>query len=124
MRDYFDIVDTAYCYFDDKYDDKDLDAFDDNARVFAAIEAYAEYLNDNVEDLYTLGVDTLTDYLATHKPTSLLWCKDIIPILADLTQHIRNAFYRFEHPQSKQRIAITYTKMDQMIYHLIWRVVL
>lgn len=101
MRDFFDVLDTAYKYFSSHYDETNVDAFDDNARAFAAIEAYGEYLEDNVEDLYTLGVDTLTDYLATHKPTSLLWCKDIIPVLADLTQHIRNAFFRFEHPQSK-----------------------
>lgn len=73
----------------------------DNARAFAAIESYAEYIDDNVEDLYTLSADTLTEYLANHRPTSLIWYKDIVKVLADLTQHIRNAFFRFEHPQSK-----------------------
>ena len=121
----FDVLDVSYRFFDSEFPSSKLndDNFMDYANAFSAIQSFAEFIIAEDVDLPEMSVEIINKYLKTHVPTSLVWYKDTAPLLVRLIQHLRVSYHRYLHG-GKQHTAVTYTKVDQMIYHLIWRVVL
>ena len=95
----FDIVDHAYRFFHDTFNEVNEDNLVEVGPIFAAVESFANFVNRRVDEVIDADIDLLNEYIKTHVPEDILWYKEVAPVLADLIIYWHDLYYKLKYPE-------------------------